>query len=111
MNLRPSTRVPFDEYIERVKDVVDAGYFFYLKHYGKFDSMPACWKHLDEQQRRDVAALIGSFYDEPKAYCSKELWALTNIKKFLNLGYVKLYDLAKFRVDYLATHGNDSVFV
>ena len=65
--------------------------------------MPACWKHLDEQQRRDVAALIGSFYDESNTGCSKELWALPNIKKFLNLGYVKLDDLAKFRLAYLAT--------
>ena len=30
VNMLPSTRVPFDEYIERVKDVVDAEYFFYL---------------------------------------------------------------------------------
>ena len=72
MNLSSSTRITFDEYIERVKDAVDAGYFLYLKCYGKFDAMPACWDHLYEQQRRDVAALIGSFYDESKADCSKE---------------------------------------
>ena len=67
VNLGPYTRVPFDEYIERVKDVVGYGYFFYLKRNGSFDSMPACWKHLEEQQRRNVAALIGLFYDESKA--------------------------------------------
>ena len=71
MNLRPYTRVPFNDYIDRVKGLVDAGDFLYLKHYGKFDAMPACWKHLYEQQRRDVSALIGSFYDESKADCSK----------------------------------------
>ena len=59
VNLLPSTWVPFDEYIEKVKDVVDAGDFLYLKRYRKFDAMPACWKHLDKQQRHDVAALIG----------------------------------------------------
>ena len=58
VNLGTSTRVPFDEYIERVKDVVDDGEFFYLKRYVKFDAMPACWKNLDEQQRQNVAALI-----------------------------------------------------
>ena len=83
MNLCPSKRFPFDEYIDRVKDVVDAGDFFYLKRDGKFYTMPACWKHLDEHQRRDVAAIIGSFYDKSKADCSKEPWALPNIKKFL----------------------------
>ena len=101
LKLHPSTRVPFDDYIERVKDVVDAGDFLYINCYGKFYAMPAFWKHLDEQQRRDVAALIGSFYDNSKADCSKEPWALPKIKKFLNIGYVKLYELAKFRVDYL----------
>ena len=59
MNLLPSTQVPFDEYIEKVNYVVDSGDFFYLKLYGIFDAIPAYWKHLDEQQRRDVAALIG----------------------------------------------------
>ena len=111
MNLLPSTRVPFDEYIERVKDIVDAGDFFYLKRYGNFDAMTACWKHLDKQQRRNVAALIVSFYDDSKADCSKEPSALSNIKKFLNLGYVKLDELAKFRAAYLATQGDDYVFV
>ena len=90
---------------------MDAGDFFYLKGYGKFDAMPACWKNLDEQQRHDVAALIGLFYDESNADCSKEPWALPNIKKFLNLGYVKVDDLARFCAAYLATQGDDSVFV
>ena len=94
-----------------MKDVVDDGDFFYLKRYGNFYAMPACWKHLDKKQRQDVAALIGSFYDESKADFPKEPWALPNIKKFLNLGYVKLYDLEKFRAAYLETQGNDSVFV
>ena len=69
-----------------------------------------CWKHLDEQQRRNIAALIGSFYDESKADFSKEPWSLSNINKFLNIGYVKLDDLMKFRAAYLATKGDDSVF-
>ena len=51
-----------------------AGDFFNLESYGNFDAMPACWKHLYEQQRRDIAALIGLFYDESKADCSKEPW-------------------------------------
>ena len=33
------------------------------------------------------------------------------MKKFLNIGYVKLYDLVKLRAAYLATRGNDYVFV
>ena len=62
MNLLPSSRVPLDEYIERVNDVVYPGGLFYLKRYGNFDAMPVCWKNLDAQKHRYVAALIGSFY-------------------------------------------------
>ena len=40
-NLCPSTRVTLKECIERVKDVVDAGDYFYYKHYGKFYEIPA----------------------------------------------------------------------
>ena len=41
----------------------------------------------------------------------KKPLTLPNIKKFLNLGYVKLDDLAKFRAAYLETQGDVSVFV
>ena len=47
VNLFSSTRVPFNEYIERVKDVVDTGDYFYYKREGEFDAMPACWKNLE----------------------------------------------------------------
>ena len=73
MELRSYTRVIFDEYIERVKDVVDAGDFLYLKRYGKFDAMPACWKHLDEHQRRDVATLIVFLMMIPRLIAQKNL--------------------------------------
>ena len=86
MTLCPSTQVTFDEYIERVKDAVDAGDFFYRKRYGKSDAMPACWKNLKENQRHEVSVLTGSFYDGSKADCSKESWSLYNLKKFSNLG-------------------------
>lgn len=109
VNLRPSTRVSFEVFIERVKAVVDAGDYFYLKRNGKFDSMPACWKNLEELQRREVATLIGSFYTESHGDCTKDPWSVPNLKKYLNLGYVKLEDLPKFRAAYFATLGDDSV--
>jgi len=76
-----------------------------------FDAMPACWKHLDEAQRREVAALIGSFYDASRVDASKDPWSIENVKKYLNLGYVKLDDIYKFRAAYLATLQDDSLFV
>ena len=64
VNLHLSNRVMFEEYIDRLKEVVDSGYYFYLKRSGKFDSIPAYWKNLEEPQRREVATLLDSFYDE-----------------------------------------------
>ena len=111
VNLRPSTRVSFEEFIEKVKAVVDAGDYFYLKRSGKFDSMPACWKNLEETQRREISTLIASFYSDSRGDSNKEPWSIQNLKKYLNLGYVKLVDLPKFRGAYFATLGDDSVFV
>jgi hypothetical protein len=111
VNLRPSTRVPFTKYIVKVKDVADAADFFYHPRHGMFDAMPACWKNLAEAKRREVAALIGSFYDESRADPEKHPWSVGNLKKFLDLGYVNLVDMPKFRAAYLATRGDESIFV
>ena len=110
VNLCLSTIVPFNEYIERVKDVVDSGDYLYYKCDGKFDAMLACWKNLEEDQCQAVATLIDSFYDESRADCTKETWEMGNIKKYLNIEFVTLVDLPKFRASYLATLGNDSIF-
>ena len=111
VNLRPSTRIPFSQYILRVKDVVDAGDFFYRPRHGMFDAMPACWKKLTEAERPKVAAVIKLFYDESRANPMKEPWSLHNLKTFLNLGFVTLDDVPKYRADYLATRGDESIFV
>ena len=55
--------------------------------------------------------LLVRFMMSPRLISRKEPWALPNIKKFFNLGYVKLGDLAKFCAAYLETQGDDSVFV
>lgn len=95
----------------KVKDVADAADFFYHPRHGMFNAMPACWKNLAEAQRREVAALIGSFYDESRADPEKHPWSVGNLKKYLDLGYVNLVDMPKFRAAYLATRGDESIFV
>ena len=57
-----------------------------------------------------MATLIGSFYTESHGDCTKNPWSVPNIKKYLNLGYVKLDDLPKFCAAYFATLGDDFVF-
>ena len=88
-----------------------AGYYFYLKRSGKFDLMPACLKNLEDPQHREVSTLLGSFYEKSHGDCNKEPWSITNFKKYLNLGYVKLDELPKFRAAFFATLGDYSLFV
>lgn len=109
-NLQPSTRVKFDEYLLRVKGVVDAADYFYIKRDGIFDAMPACWKHLEESERRELVVVIGSFYEEAQADTSKDPWSVCNIKNYLDLGFTKLDDIFKYRAAYFASRGDDSVF-
>ena len=110
VNPCPSTRVPFNEYIKRVKEVVDTGDYFYYNRDGKFDAMPVFWKNLEEDQRQAVATLIDSFDDESRADRTKETWAIGNINKYLDLEFVTLVELPKLRAAYLETIGDDSVF-
>ena len=65
--------------------------------------MPACWKNLEETQRREISTLVSSFYNDLRGDSNKEPWSIQNLKKYLNLGYVKLVDLLKFRGAYFAT--------
>ena len=73
--------------------------------------MPACWKNLEDPQLRESATLLGSFYDESRCDHNKEAWSISNLKMYLNLGYVKLDDLTKFHAAYFSILGDDSVFV
>ena len=75
-----------------------------------FDSVPACWKQLCDAHQREVDALIGSFYDESHVNPDKYPWAIDNIKKYLDLGYVNIDEMPKFRADYLETRGGESIF-
>lgn len=75
-----------------------------------FDAMPACWKHLNESERRELVALIDSFYEESRVDLPKAPWSVDNIKSYLNLG-LKLDGIYKFRAAYFATLGDDdSIF-
>ena len=64
---------------------MDARYYFYLNRSGKFDSIPACWKNLEEPQLREVATPLGSFYDDTLGDRNKEPWSIRNLKNYLNL--------------------------
>lgn len=65
---------------------------------------------MTEAERQKVAAVIESFYDESRANPMKEPWSLPNLKTFLNLGFVSLDDVPKYRAAYFATRGDESIF-
>ena len=73
--------------------------------------MSESWKNLEEPKRREVATFLGLFYNKSRGDRNKETWSITNLKNYLNLGYVKLDDLPKFCAAYFETLGDDSVFV
>ena len=73
--------------------------------------MPSGWNDLEDPHCREVTTLLGSFYDKSCGDCNKEPWSIPNLKKYLNLGYLKLDDLPKFRAAYFATVGDYLVFV
>ena len=58
-----------------MKEVVDAGDYFYLKRSGDFDLMSAYWKNLEEPQHREVTTLLDSFYDKSRGDRNKEPWS------------------------------------
>ena len=93
-----------------MKEVVDSEDYFYLKRSGNFDSIPACWNNLEENQRREFVTLHGSFYENSCGDRNKEPCSVPNLKKYLNLVYMKLDELPKFLAGYFATLGGDSVF-
>ena len=111
VNLRPSRRVPFKEYITKVQSVVAAGDFYFHERHGMFDSMPACWKSLTEVQRRELAALLRSFYEEARRDSIRAAWSYENFQKVMMLGFVKCEDVHKFRSAFMASIGDESVFV
>ena len=55
-----------------MKEALDDVDYFYLNRSGNFDSIPACWKNLEEPQRGEFATLLSSFYDESCGDRNKE---------------------------------------
>jgi hypothetical protein len=102
VNLRPSRRKPFDEWIAKHKGTVDAVDFYFKSRSGLYDAMPACWKNMTEQNRRAIAARIATF---------PARWTVENIKELLLLPRVKFDDVEKWRSCFFISQEDPSVFV
>lgn len=102
VNFCPSLRQPFTNWVKKHEDTVEAADKFFKHRYGLFDAMPAAWKHLTEEERRQLCAKID-------AYPNK--WTVEHVKEILLLGYVTLNNVDKIRACYFVTKEDPSVFV
>ena len=102
VNLCPSKRVSFEQWVKKHEESVSAADRFFTARDGLFDAMPAVWVHMTVEQRHKVCSLLDSISDN---------WTVENLKKVMALGFVKLDDVDKLRGCHLITKEDPSVFV
>ena len=102
VNMCPSKRVPFEEWVKKHELIVKAADRFFKERGGLFDAMPACWQHMSEEQRRGVCAVFDLCND---------IWTKENVVKIMQLGYVHFDDIPKLRGCYLTSKEDPSVFL
>eukprot|EP00956_Cyclotella_meneghiniana_P008732 scaffold11931_cov56-Cyclotella_meneghiniana.AAC.4 len=102
VNFCPSKRVPFKDWVTNHADTVEAADRFFKHRYGLFDAMPACWKRLTEEERRQLCAVMDA--------CPRK-WTVEHVKSVLLLGFAKLEDMDKLRACYFVAKEDESVFV
>jgi hypothetical protein len=102
VNLRPSMRTPFAQWLLKHKENVKAANFFFKSRSGLYNATPACWKNVTEAERREVAAMIETFPAQ---------WTSEHIRQLIALTFVKFDDVDKFRGCYLLSKEDPSVFV
>ena len=65
---------------------------------------------MSYRKHRILATHVDKFYKAARTDPSKSAWSIANLKKVMELGFVKLEDVTKLRAACLASHGNESVF-
>ena len=67
VNLHPKSRKPFSDWRKQIDNFVEAGdRFFTNNNQTLFHAMPACWKHLLPDERREVCRLMDKFTKDAK---------------------------------------------
>jgi len=111
VNTCPSQLVPFEQWLKKHEKGVNAADRFFEKRDSLYDAMPAAWKHMTEAQRREVCAMLDLFEKKSDEDPTKALWDVDNVRKLMELGYVKYDDIPKLRGCHLTAKDDPSVFV
>ena len=91
--------------------MVNAADRFFQSRDSLWDAMPAVWKKLSVEQRRQIASLFKGFEEEAERNPSYGVWSVLNVRAVMSLGFVNYDDVHKLRVSYLASKEDPSVFV
>ena len=70
--------------------------------------MPACWKKLTVSQRHKVSRLLNCFEEEAAEEPSKGVWNIDNVRRVMELGFMKYDDITKLRTSVLAAREDPS---
>ena len=93
-NLHPETRLPFEQWIQKIKPMVQGGSSFQadtLQPAGKFWMLPTFWLGMEPGERRDVIKMIDSHDSKYTVSCLRLLHEAYHIP---------LADMNKIRVCY-----------
>ena len=84
------------------EEQVDSADQFFKDRESLWDAMPACWKKLTVSQRRKIFHLLHLFEDEASKEPSKGVWNIDNMRRVMEIGFVKYDDITKLRSSVLA---------
>ena len=104
VNLHPHHRLSFGKWIEKIFDKVHTGETKYYRtnEHSYYDAMPAVWKRVTVERRRELLALIDLFADDSNVLN----WTKENCLKLLP--FCKLQDIPKLRICHKVAREKDS---
>ena len=102
VNMCPSQRVPFQQWIESFEESVKAADRFFKDRASLFDAMPAVWQHLTEGNRRQLCSFFDTFTGP---------WSTEYLKEIMQLGLCKADDISQLHGCYLTSKEDLSMSV
>ena len=111
VNTCPSKLIPFNQWIKKHEKLVTAADQFFSSRKSPYDAMPAVWKHMSVDERRQVASLMLEFETKAEKDPSLRVWGIENVQRLMELDFVHYDDIHKLRACFLASKEDPSVFV
>ena len=107
VNLHPHHRVPFEDWIEKISNVVTTGEKNYMRtnEASYFDAMPALWKKMTVETRRRVVDMVDGFV--ATAVGTESPWRKENVLQLVR--FCPLADVPKLRTCYMVAKEHPDV--